>query len=95
MIGVDKIGEIRRAYFEQQRSDQGDRADAFGVARDGAQGHPWPRDRVQVRAGRSADAEAGRLGRGSDGDPGAGSQAAEAGAPLDAAAVRGAAWARI
>ena len=36
MIGVEKIGKIRRAYFEQYRSHQGDRADAVGIARGGS-----------------------------------------------------------
>ena len=33
MIGVDLIGQIRRAYFEQQPADQGDRAARFRVSR--------------------------------------------------------------
>src|ERR1019366_6794079 len=41
---------------------QGDRADAIGVARDGAQGHSRPQNGVQIRAGSSANAEARRVG---------------------------------
>jgi hypothetical protein len=50
-------------------------------------------DRVQVCSGHSANAEARRLGRGADEDPGSGIQAAQARTPLDAAAFRGTAWA--
>ena len=95
MIGVDMIGQIRRAYFEQHRPIKEivrtlsvSRATVRKVIRGQA-------DRVQVRARGSAGAEAGRVGRGSDGDPGEGSQAAEAGAPLDPAPVRGVARARL
>ena len=42
--------------------DQGDRADAVGVAYDGAQGDPRSGDRVQVRARRAARAQAGPTG---------------------------------
>jgi hypothetical protein len=95
MIGVEKIGEIRRAYFEQHRSIKEivrtlsvSRATVRKVVR----GH---QTEFQVRARGSARTQAWRLGRGSDGDPGAGSQAAEAGTPVDAAAVRGIARAWI
>jgi len=44
MIGVDLIGQIRRAYFEQQRSIKEIVRTSVGIARDGAQGHPQPQD---------------------------------------------------
>ena len=40
MIGVDMIGEIRRAYFEQHWPIKEIAAHAVGVARNGAQGCP-------------------------------------------------------
>src|SRR5262249_4597067 len=94
MIGVDLIGQIRRAYFEQHRAIK-EIVRTLSVSRDGAQGRPRPRDGVQVRSGSSAHAQAWRLGRGSDRDHREGSQAAEAGAPLDPAVVRGTAWSWI
>jgi len=66
MVGVDKIGEIRRAYFEQTARSRRSCA-RFGVARDGAQGHPQPQDGVQVRAGVQPTPSL-VTGRGSDGD---------------------------
>jgi hypothetical protein len=49
MIGVDLIGQIRRAYFEQRRPIM-EIVRTLSVSRDGAQGDPRPGDRVQVRA---------------------------------------------
>jgi hypothetical protein len=40
MIGVDKIGQIRRAYFERHLPIKEIRSAAVSVARDGAQGDP-------------------------------------------------------
>ena len=95
MVGVDKIGEIRRAYFEQERSIKEivrtlsvSRATVRKVIRGHKTEFKYARD-VQPSP------KLGRLGRGADGDPGRGSEAAEAGAALDAAAVRGTAWARL
>ena len=95
MIGVEKIGEIRRAYFEQHRSIKEivrtlsvSRATVRKVVR----GH---QTEFKYERGVQPVAQARRMGRGSDGDPGAGSQAAEARTPVDAAAVRGVARARI
>ena len=81
--------------FRTGSLDQGDREGAFGVAGDGSQGDPRPPNRVQIRSGHSAFAEAWRLGRCADGDSRGGIQAGEAGAPFDAAVVRRASWARI
>ncbi len=48
MIGVDLIGQIRRAYFEQRRSIK-EIVRLLSVSRgDGAQGGPRQGDRVQV-----------------------------------------------
>ena len=46
MRGPDRPDTSR--LFRAAPADQGDRTDTIGVARDGAQGDPWPRDRVQV-----------------------------------------------
>ena len=67
MVGVDQSGRYD-APFSSRATDQRNRSDAFGVADDGAQGGAGRRDRVQVRSGRSAVAEAWRLGRDPDGD---------------------------
>ena len=79
MIGVDKIGEIRRAYFEQHRSIKEivrtlsvSRATVRKVVR----GH---QTEFKYERGVQPAPQAWRLGRGSDGDPGAGSQAARSG----------------
>src|SRR5487761_1675240 len=69
--------------------DQGDLSGASGIADDSAQGGALRQDRVQVRTGGPAGAEAGRVDRAADGAPGGGSDAAEAGAAIDATAVRG------
>ena len=91
MIGVDLIGQIRRAYFEQHRSIKEivrtltvSRATVRKVIRShktefkyarGVQPTPKLGDWVEVHQ--------------------EGSQAAEAGAPLDPTLVRGTSWARI
>ena len=50
MIGVDKIGEIRRAYFEQHRSIK-EIVRTLSVSRATVRKvDPRPQDRVQVRA---------------------------------------------
>jgi plasmid maintenance system antidote protein VapI len=59
MIGVDKIGQIRRAYFEQQRSIK-EIVRTLSVSR--ATVRKVIRGRGQVRARSSTDAEAWRLG---------------------------------
>jgi hypothetical protein len=51
MITVDKIGQIRRAFFKAAFADQGDRADASGFSRDGAQGGPRDGDRARYERG--------------------------------------------
>ena len=95
MIGVDKIGEIRRAYFEQHRPIKEivrtlsvSRATVRKVIRGhqtefkyerGVQPTPKLGDWVEVLT-EILEKEA---------------QAAEAGATLDATAVRGTAWARL
>ena len=86
MMGVDKIGEIRRAHFEQKRSIKEivrtlsvSRATVRKVIRSHKSEFKYERD-VQP---------APKLGGGSgaDGDPGRGSGSAQARAALDAAAV--------
>ena len=79
MIGVDKIGEIRRAYFEQRRPIKEivrtlsvSRATVRKVIR----GH---RTEFKYERGVQPTPQARRLGRGSDGDPGEGSQACPSG----------------
>jgi hypothetical protein len=95
MIGVDKIGDIRRAYFEERRPIKEivrtlsvSRATVRKVIR----GHETE---FKYERGIQPTPQAGRLGRGSDGGFGEGRQPAEAGAPLDAASVRGAARTRL
>ena len=95
MIGVDLIGQIRRAYFEQHRSIKEivrtlkvSRATVRKVLRS-------HKTEFKYTRGVPAHAEAWRLGRGSDGDHREGSKAPKAGAPLDPAAVRGTARAWI
>src|SRR5271163_610911 len=80
-LGDDCGGHDRRdtaCLFRAAPADQGDRTGAVGVARNGAQGGPRSGDGVQVRARRAADAEARRVDRSPDGDPGGGSEAASA-----------------
>jgi hypothetical protein len=94
MIGVDLIGQIRRAYFEQQRSIKEivrTLLVSLATVRKVIRSHKMS----SSTPGSPAHAEAWRLGRGSDGDHREGSQAAEAGAPLDPTLVRGTSWARI
>ena len=95
MIGVDKIGDIRRAYFEQQRPIKEivrtlsvSRATVRKVIRShetefkyerGVQPTPKLGDWVEVLTD----------------DPGEGRRPAQAGAPLDAASVRRAARTRL
>src|SRR5712691_2141677 len=81
--------------FRAATRDQGDLARVTGIARDGAQGGALRQDRVCLRAGGAAGAEAGQVDRDPDGGPGGGSNAAEAGAAVDAAAVRGVARPRL
>ena len=95
MIGVDKIGDIRRAYFEERRPIKEivrtlsvSRATVRKVIR----GHETE---FKYERGIQPTPKLGDLGRGSDGDPGEGRRPAEAGAPLDAASVRGAARTRL
>src|SRR5271154_1362714 len=80
-LGDDCGGHDRRdtaCLFRAAPADQGDRTGAVGVARNGAQGGPRSGDGVQVRARHAADAEARRVDRSPDGDPGGGSEAASA-----------------
>src|SRR6266404_5391148 len=81
--------------FRAAPRDQRNLSGAAGIADDGAQGGALRRERVQVRAGGSAVAEAGRVDRNPDGDSGGGRETAEAGTAVDAAAVRGVTRARL
>ena len=95
MIGVDIIGQIRRAYFEQHRPIKEivrtlsvSRATVRKVIRGQATEFKYER-------GVQPAPKLGEWVDGSDRDPGEGSEAAAAGAALDAASVRGAARARL
>ena len=95
MFGVDKIGEIRRAYFEQGlsikeivRALSVSRATVRKVIRGLRTEFKYARDiQPSPKLGVWVDALTEIL----DG----GIQAGEAGAPFDAAVVRRASWARI
>jgi len=69
MIGVDKIGDIRRAYFEERCPSRRSSARCRVVARDGAQNQSGaPETEFKYEAWHPALAQVGRLGRGADGD---------------------------
>ena len=95
MIGVDMIGEIRRAYFEQERSIKEivrtlsvSRATVRKVIRGHQTEFKYARDvQPTPKLGEWVETLTEILE--------SGSEAAEAGAPLDAAAVRGTARARL
>src|SRR5260370_34957573 len=73
--------------FRAAPRDQRNLSGAAGIADDGAQGGALRRERVQVRAGGSAVAEAGRVDRSPDGDSGGGRETAEAGTAVGGGAV--------
>ena len=95
MIGVDLIGEIRRAYFEQRRPIKEivralaiSRATVRRVVRSQKTEFKYERGVQPVpKLGEWLDVLTEILGEGS--------QAAAAGAPIDPAAVRGVARARL
>ena len=95
MVGVDKIGEIRRAYFEQERSIKEivrtlsvSRATVRKVIRGHQTEFKYARDvQPTPKLGVWVETLTEILENGI--------QAAEAGTPLDAAAVRGTAWAWV
>ena len=61
MVGVDKIGEIRRAYFEQDRSIK-EMVRTLSVSRATVRKVIRGHKRSSMRTGGSADAEARRMG---------------------------------
>jgi hypothetical protein len=91
MIGVDLIGQIRRAHFEQHRSIK-EIVRTFSVSRATVR-KVIRSQKIEFKYAREVQPTP-KLGEW-DGDPGQGIQTAEASAPLDAEAVRGTAWARI
>ena len=78
MRGADLIEQIIRAYLEQHRSIN-EIVRTLRISRATVR-------KVKCARGVQPTPKLWRLGRGSDGDPGEGSQAAGAGAPLNPAA---------